>query len=352
MDAKGTFSKRSSQRRTLSFLEKRKKIYVAGHTEGLGQVILESLEQQGATQLITATPKELDLCDEAATEAFFAKQKPDYVFMTASQKNNQKTHPVACLTENLRMITHLLSAAHRHQVKRLLWTVSASVYPQHAPQPMRESHVMEGFPPRKNSPYAMAARTGIALSEAYRTQYGVPYFPIICPSYYGPKGCSYEAQVLGTLLARMHEAKQTKASCVDISVEAVTAGEEKHSFMHVEDCATACLLAMDQWELTPRTFPAFLNIGGSEDLSLAALGRLIKKIVGYTGRLIIPSLQQERTEIKRKWGRKMDGARLKALGFSTKVSLERGIKGMYEAQYLSQDKQPLANKTKEKTKEA
>ena len=307
------------------------KIYIAGHRGMVGSAIQRALKAQGASHLIGKSHKALDLRNQSATEAFFAKERPEYVFLTAAKVGgilSNTQHRADFLYDNLAITTNVVHAAYKYGVKKLLFLGSSCIYPKHTQQPIREEHLLTSTLEPTNEPYAIAKITGIKLCESYRDQHECNFIAAVPTNLYGIHD-NYDPQsahVLPALLSKTHEAKKSNAEAVEIW----GTGTPKREFMHVDDTAAACILLMEQYDAVPYQQPSFINVGVGEDISISALAQLIKSIVGYRGDLRFDPTKPDGARRKL-----LDISRLRQLGFRPKYSLKAGIEQTYK-DYLAQ----------------
>src|SRR5512139_2518189 len=230
-------------------MDKHAKIYVAGHRGLVGSALMRNLKGRGHANLVTRTHAELDLTDQAAVEAFFAEEKPDYVFLAAARvggihANNE--YPAEFIRDNLAIQTNIIHAAYRNNVRRLLFLGSSCIYPKQAPQPMKEECLLTGPLEPTNRPYALAKIAGVEMCHAYNRQYGTRYVAAMPTNLYGPND-NYDlnnSHVLPALMRKMHEAKQRG----DQEVVVWGTGTPKREFLYSDDMADACLYLLEQPE--------------------------------------------------------------------------------------------------------
>ena len=305
------------------------RIYVAGHRGLVGAAIVRRLQQQGYANLLLADRAKLELTDASAVEGFFAATRPEYVFLAAAKVGGigaNSRRPVDFLRENLLLQTHVIDAAHRHGVRKLLFLGSSCIYPKHAPQPMREDCLLTGPLEPTNEAYAIAKIAGLELCWAYRRQYGFNAIALMPTNLYGP-GDNFnlaDAHVLPALLRKCHEARQKQAE----SVEVWGSGAPRREFLHVDDLADACVFLMEHYNQE-----ALVNVGLGEDVSIRELAELIARVVGFQGRLQFDTSQPDGTPRKL-----LDTARLCQLGWRPKIVLEAGIRTTYEWYVNHQDR--------------
>lgn len=308
-------------------MELNEKIYVAGHTGMVGSAIVRKLKSLGFTNLIYKTSSELNLCDQKAVNDFFEKEKPDYVFLAAGKVGgilNNNTYRAQFIYENLMIESNVIHASYINNVKKLLFLGSSCIYPKHAPQPLKEEYLLSGYLEYTNQPYAIAKIAGIELSDAYRKQYGCNYISVMPTNLYGPND-HYDldkSHVLPALLRKFITAVENS----DDQVIVWGSGQPRREFMHVDDLANACLFLMQNISVTdmPLHELAMWNIGVGSDISIFNLAKMIGDITGFKGTIHFDSSKPDGTPRKL-----MEISKLKALGWQASISLEDGIRQVY-----------------------
>lgn len=301
-------------------MEKSARIYIAGHRGMAGSAIARNLTAKGFTNIISRTSSELDLRNQQAVFDFFAKEKPEYVFLAAAKVGGihaNNTYRAAFLYDNLMIQANVIHAAYVNGVKKLLFLGSTCIYPKLAPQPLKEEYLLTGALEPTNEPYAIAKIAGIKMCDAYRSQYGCNFVSVMPTNLYGPND-NYDlhnSHVLPALLRKFHNGKATNAPFVEIW----GTGSPLREFLHVDDMADACVHVMQNWNET-----GFVNLGTGVDISIKDLALLIKKIVGYEGELKHDLSQADGTPRKL-----TDVTKLHSLGWTHKISLEEGIQKVY-----------------------
>lgn len=302
-------------------MEKGAKIYIAGHRGMVGSAIMRKLQSEGFENIITRVSSELDLRNQVAVNDFFTKEKPDYIFLAAAKVGGihaNNSFRAEFIYDNLMIEANIIHAAYQHLVKKLMFLGSSCIYPKFAPQPLREESLLTGTLEQTNEPYAIAKITGIKLCEAYRAQYGCNFISAMPTNMYGPND-NYDlnnGHVLPALVRKMIVAKQTNAANVVIW----GSGTPRREFLYSDDLADACYFLMQNYNE-----PGFLNVGTGEDITIRDLALLIKDIVGYRGEIIQDTSKPDGTPRKL-----MDVSKLNALGWKASISLEEGIKKIYE----------------------
>jgi GDP-L-fucose synthase len=301
-------------------MNKKDKIYIAGHRGMVGSAIVRKLQAEGFSNLLLRTSKELDLRNQQAVATFFATEKPDFVFMAAARVGGilaNNTYRADFLYDNLMIQNNIVHEAHVNGVKKLLFLGSSCIYPKMAPQPLKEEYLLTGLLEHTNEPYAIAKIAGIKLCDAYRTQYGCNYISVMPTNLYGPND-NYDlngSHVLPALIRKFHEAKINK----EPSVVMWGTGTPMREFLHADDLADACYFLMQQYNDA-----GFVNIGVGEDITIKNLALLIKDIVGYTGNIEHDLSKPDGTPRKL-----MDVSKLHALGWKAKIDLRAGIEKAY-----------------------
>jgi GDP-L-fucose synthase len=302
-------------------MNKEARIYVAGHGGLVGGAIVRRLEKAGYENLILRTHNEMDLTRQAAVEAFFEKERPDYVFLAAAKVGGilaNSTFPADFIYQNLQIETSIIHAAHVYDVKKLLFLGSSCIYPKHCPQPMKEEHLLSGYLESSNEPYAVAKIAGIKMCQAYNRQYGTRFISLMPTNLYGP-GDNFDlktSHVLPALIRKFHEAKVAGSP----SVEIWGTGNPRREFLHVDDLADACLFLMNHYEESE-----IVNVGVGKDLSIRDLAEEIAEVVQFEGELIFDTAKPDGTPLKL-----LDVSKLTALGWQAKIPLREGIRRTYQ----------------------
>ena len=301
-------------------MEKEAKIYVAGHRGMVGSAIYQKLKQEGYTNIVTRTSKELDLRNQHDVATFFENEKPEYVFLAAAKVGGivaNNTYRADFIYENIAIQSNVIHQAHVHQVKKLLFLGSSCIYPKLAPQPLKEDYLLTGTLEPTNEPYAIAKIAGIKMCEAYRSQYGDNFISVMPTNLYGYNDNYHpeNSHVLPALIRRFHEAKVNEVPEVTIW----GTGSPLREFLFSTDLAEACVFLMNNYDEEQ-----FINIGVGEDISIKDLALLIKTIIGYKGELNFDSNKPDGTPRKL-----MDVSKLHALGWRHRIDLEEGIRLAY-----------------------
>jgi GDP-L-fucose synthase len=307
-------------------MEKDERIYVAGHRGLAGSAIVRRLKAEGYSNLLLKARAELDLRSQAATDAFFAAERPAYVFLAAAKVGGILANDLegaAFIRDNLLIQTNAIDAAWRNGARKLLFLGSSCIYPKLAPQPMKEEHLLTGRLEPTNEAYAIAKIAGIGMCQAYRKQYGFDAISLMPTNLYGPndnfdlKG----SHVLPALIRKFHEAKVSGAKDVTIW----GSGKPKREFLHVDDLADAAVFLMKRY-----SDPEIVNVGVGDDVSICDLAMLVRKVVGFEGALVQDTSKPDGSPRKL-----LDVSRLHAIGWKARISLEDGLAQTYRW-YLEQ----------------
>ena len=306
-------------------MEKRSKIYIAGHRGMVGSALLRRLQKEGYSNFCFSSSSELDLRDQKAVRFFFQNEKPDYVFLAAAKVGGihaNNSYRAEFLYDNLMIESNLIHFSYESGVKKLLFLGSSCIYPKLAPQPLKEEYLLTGRLEHTNEPYAIAKIAGIKMCDAYRSQYGCNFISAMPTNLYGPND-NYDlnnSHVLPALLRKFHEAKQKGEKQVVVW----GTGAPRREFLHVDDLADACYFLMQHYNEE-----GLVNIGIGEDISIKELAETIKQIVGFDGELVFDSTKPDGTPRKL-----LDVSKLNHLGWKATISFHEGIRKVY-AEYSS-----------------
>lgn len=310
-------------------MDKKGKVYIAGHRGMVGSAILRKLQKEGFDNIVYKTSSELDLTNQNAVKKFFEEEKPKYVFLAAAKVGGilaNNTYRGQFIYENLMIQNNIIHQSYVNGVEKLLFLGSSCIYPKLAPQPLKEEYLLSGFLEPTNEPYAIAKIAGIKMCEAYRDQYGCNFISAMPTNLYGPND-NYDlntSHVLPALIRKFYEAKESDKKEVIVW----GTGSPKREFLHVDDLAEACIFLMNTYN-----GKEFVNIGTGEDVTIKELANLIKEEIGFTGELVWDSSKPDGTPRKL-----MDVSKINNLGWKYKISLPEGIKKVAsEVSFILQD---------------
>jgi GDP-L-fucose synthase len=302
-------------------MDNRAKIYVAGDRGLVGSAIVRELERKGFGNLVLRRSSELDLRNQHDTAAFFAAERPDYVFLAAAKVGGivaNNSFPADFIYDNLMIQNNVIHSSHLNGVKKLLLLGSSCIYPRLAPQPIREDALLTGPLEPTNEPYAIAKIAGIKMCQSYNRQYGTRYICAMPTNLYGPND-NFDltsSHVLPALLRRFHEAKLSGAK----SVAVWGSGTPYREFVHVDDVARASLFLMEQYEGWEP-----VNVGSGRELTIRELAELIASVVGFTGEIGFDASKPDGTPRKL-----CDVSKIHRLGWRHSIELEAGVKDTYD----------------------
>ncbi len=357
-------------------MNKNSKIYIAGHKGLVGSALLKSLQQKGYTNFVLRTLEELDLMDQVAVEAFFAAEKPEYIFLAAAKVGGIMANNIyrgQFIFENLQIQNNIIHNAWVHGAKKLLFLGSSCIYPKNAPQPMHEDYLLTGELEYTNEPYAIAKIAGIKVCESYNLQYGTNFVSVMPTNLYGPNDNFHlkNSHVLPGMMRKMHLAhclenkdmaairhdfvkrpladvptdasdkmilqflaeqgiKQEKDGKVSLSLWGT--GTPLREFLHVHDMADACVYVMEKVDFedlkptgSTEIRNTHINIGSGKELTIRQLAELVQKVTGFNGELLFDASKPDGTMRKL-----LDVSKLQKLGWKCKIELEEGVKAVFE----------------------
>lgn len=343
-------------------MRKESKIYVAGHRGLVGSALLENLKNKGYQNIITRTHKELDLTNQLEVATFFETEKPEYVFLAAAKVGGIVANNIyrgEFIYDNMMIQNNVIHQSYVNNVKKLLFLGSTCIYPKNATQPMKESELLTNTLEYTNEPYAIAKIAGIKMCESYNLQYNTNFISVMPTNLYGPNDNFdlEKSHVLPALIRKIHLAKllnenndeevlaDTGFSTIEEAknylssfgvsknqVEIWGTGKPRREFLWSKDMADACVFIMENRDFKDTYSKGqkeirntHINIGTGEDISIAELAETIKNIIGFKGDLVYNTEKPDGTLRKL-----TDVSKLNALGWKHKMSLEDGIKNMYE----------------------
>jgi GDP-L-fucose synthase len=296
-----------------------RRVWVAGHRGMVGAAIVRRLASENC-EILTADRTQVDLMRQDQVERWMAKARPDVIFLAAAKVGGiqaNDTRPAEFLFDNLMIEANIIAAAHQNKVAKLLFLGSSCIYPKLAPQPIPEGALLTGPLEPTNEWYAIAKIAGIKLAQAYRKQYGCDFISAMPTNLYGP-GDNFDLQsshVMPALIRKAHEAKLAGAG----EFRVWGSGAPRREFLHVDDCADALVFLMQRYSADEH-----VNVGSGEDIPIAKLASLVAKAVGFEGRLSFDRTKPDGTPRKL-----MSGDKLKAMGWTPKVSLHEGLRATY-----------------------
>jgi GDP-L-fucose synthase len=308
------------------------RIFVAGHRGLVGSAITAFLKQKGFARLLLRTRAELDLLDTRAVDAFFAMERPEYVFLAAAKVGGilaNDTYPADFIRDNLILQTNVIEATRQAGVRRLLFLGSSCIYPRLAPQPIREEYLLTGPLESTNRPYALAKIAGVEMCWSYNRQYGTQYLAAMPTNLYGPHD-NFDLKTSHVLPALMRKVVAAKAAGRDF-IDVWGTGTPRRELLYSEDLAEACVFLMQlpdsEFQTLINTEHApLINIGTGEDVTIRELAELVARELEFTGELRFDTTKPDGTPRKL-----LDVSRIHALGWRAKTALAEGIRKTYAA---------------------
>lgn len=301
-------------------MQKNSSVYVAGHRGLVGSALVRALRAAGFERILCRTSQELDLREQGPVRAFFAAERPDYVFLAAAKVGGihaNATYPAEFIHDNLLIQCNIIDSAYHNGAKKLLFLGSSCIYPKFAPQPMPESCLLTSALEPTNDAYALAKIAGIKMCQAYRQQYGFDAISVMPTNLYGP-GDNYHPEnshVIPALIRRFHEAKIRG----DASVTIWGTGTPRREFLHADDMARACLFLMQEYSA-----PEQVNVGCGEDMTILELAQHVALAVGFTGEINTDPTKPDGTPRKL-----LDVHKLFAMGWKPRIALQEGLRAAY-----------------------
>jgi len=296
-----------------------KRVWVAGHRGMVGSAIVRRLASEGC-EVLTASRQDADLRNQAETSAWIEKTRPDAVFLAAAKVGGilaNDTYPADFLYDNLMIEANIIHGAHTVGVEKLMFLGSSCIYPKFAAQPITEEALLTGTLEPTNEWYAIAKIAGIKLCDAYRKQHGSDFISGMPTNLYGP-GDNFDlnsSHVMPALIRKAHEAKLAGAPSITIW----GTGTPRREFLHVDDCADACVHLMKNHSAS-----GHVNIGSGEDVTILELTQMVCDAVGYTG-----TIEHDLTKPDGTPRKLMSADKLRAMGWAPSIDLRDGIRAVY-----------------------
>jgi GDP-L-fucose synthase len=292
------------------------KIFVAGHNGLVGSALVRRLRENGFNNLLLKPRQELDLTDQPAVEAFFDKERPEYIFLAAAKVGGiyaNNTYPAEFIFSNMQVQMNIINEAWKYKAKKLLFLGSSCIYPKYVPQPMREDSLLTGVLEPTNEPYAIAKIAGIIMCQSYNRQYQTDFISVMPTNLYGPNDNYHpeNAHVLPALIRRFHEAKINNAEKVTIW----GTGNPLREFLYSDDLADACIFLMEN-----HTGNEIVNIGSGIEVKIRDLAHIVKKVVDFKGEIDFDLTKPDGTPRKL-----LDCSKIHSMGWKHSIELEQGI---------------------------
>ncbi len=302
-------------------MEKNSKIYVAGHRGMVGSAIVRELQRQGYNNLVLRTHRELDLTRQDQVEAFFAAEKPEYVFLAAAKVGGIVANQSALadfMYENMILEMNVIHSAWKNGCKKLEFLGSSCIYPRLAPQPMPENCLLTGSLEQTNEAYALAKISGLKYCEYLNRQYGTDFISVMPTNLYGPNDNYHpeHSHVLPALIRRFHEAAAA-------GLQEVTCwgdGSPLREFLYVDDLANLCVFLMNNYSGNEA-----VNAGTGKEVTIKQLTEIVARVVGYKGAIKWDTSRPNGTPRKL-----LDVSKAAALGWRYRTELEDGIRLAYQ----------------------
>jgi len=301
-------------------LRKKSRIFIAGENTMEGKALIAILKEKKYNNIINLYSSEPDLTNSSLLEEYFNNTRPEYIFHVAGKSGGIKANqeiPATLMLNNLKIISNVISLAHKYKARKLLYLASSCTYPKHAEQPMSPEMLMTGPLEPTNSAYATAKLTGVELCRAYQMEHGINFISAITANVFGPCDdfSAENSHVISGLIRKMDEAKVRGYSNVKIW----GSGKPQREFIYIDDLADACLFVMDKYNGNDP-----INIGSGTILSIAEMAQVIISIVGFDGELEFDLKRPDGMPVKT-----LNSDRLNKLGWTASVPFHTAIKRTY-----------------------
>jgi len=293
-----------------------KRVWVAGHRGMVGSAIVRRLASESPSEILVASSSDVDLRDQAATNAFVSDARPEVAFVAAAKVGGIEANRTAqgeFLYDNLMISVNVVEAARKAGVERTIVLGSSCIYPRDAVQPMAEGALLTGPLEPTNEGYAIAKIAALELAKMYRRQYGMSIISLMPTNLYGPND-NYDLETSHVMAAIIRKTIDAKRSGSD-RIALWGSGRPRREFLHVDDLADATVFAaksVDQDE--------HLNVGVGEDISIVELAMLIGDVVGWDGEHVFDPAMPDGTPRKL-----LDVSSMADLGWTASIGLRDGV---------------------------
>ncbi len=307
-------------------MKKNDLIYIAGHNGLVGSAILRLLKDEGYSNIITRSSKELDLRNQLQAEEFFNNYKPKFIFLAAATVGGIQANinsPADFIYDNLMISTNVIHAAYKTNCHKLLNLGSSCIYPKITAQPISEDQLLSDKLEPTNEAYAIAKIAGIKLCQSYFKQHNCQFISAMPTNLYGAND-NYDLEnshVIPALLKKFHLAKVNKSK----EVVVWGSGNPKREFLHVDDLAEACLFLMRHYQSED-----IINVGTGKEISIKELAYLIKEITNFKGKISFDTSKPDGTILK-----KLNVSKINKLGWKAKIDLKKGLQSTYNKEFLN-----------------
>lgn len=344
-------------------MDKKGKIYIAGHRGLVGSAILKTVKASGYTNIVVKSSKELDLRDQVATEEFFKVEQPDYVFLCAAKVggiNANNIYRADFIYDNLAIQNSVIYSSYKYKVKKLLFLGSVCIYPKNAAIPITEDSLLTGELEYTNEPYALSKIAGIKLIESFNLQYGTNYMAVMPANLYGHNDnfdlekshvipalirklilCKYiEDDDLAAAAKNLELSKSTESYVLEklnkhgitkengvVTLSVWGSGKPYREFLHADDMALACIYVMEKLNFTDLASDlkevrnTHINLGTGSDITIKELVYTLKDIIGFGGEINFDTSKPDGT-----FRRPMSVEKINKLGWRHSIELKDGLK--------------------------
>ena len=302
-------------------MNKKEKIYIAGHKGMVGSAVWRALEKRGYTNLVGVSSKKLNLRNQQAVLDFYKEEKPSVVIDAAAKVGGilaNNDYPYDFLMQNMQIQNNLIDGALNSGIEKFIFLGSSCIYPKFAPQPLKEEYLLTDPLEPTNEWYAIAKISGVKACQAIRNQYEKDFVSLMPTNLYGyfDNFDLQSSHVLPAMLRKFHEAKING----NTPVKLWGSGTPMREFLFVDDMAEAVVFALEN------KLPEYLyNIGSGKDITIKHLAETIQNVVGHKGDIIWDNSKPDGTPRKL-----LDVSKMKALGWHYSTNLKEGVEKTYQ----------------------
>ena len=293
-----------------------KRVLVTGAGGFVGSNFLPLLKQKDC-EIMAVSRKDYNLLEQTEVRRMFAEIKPQAVFHFGALSGGimaNKMYPADYNYQNMLMGTLVLHEAYQAKVEKYISLIGGCSYPAHAPSPIKETELWNGYPQPESAPYSLAKAMSVVQSQSYRKQHGFNSIILVPGNLYGPfDNFDLEnSHVIPALIRKYYEAQQNGQN----EITAWGTGKPVRDFVYIGDACAAILKASEIYN-----GEEIINISSGKETTIKELVETVAEVVGFTGEVTWDTTKPDGQMFKG-----FDVTRMREwLKFECKTSLREGL---------------------------